>query len=163
MNYEQDIRIDETALDVEWLEQPSLLLRYAKHVAGCRKTLDEIKEELDLIKAEIDRKIRKNPEKYDIEKITEGVIQATILRQSKFKEVNETYIQSKYELDVAQAALNAVYQRKDALENMVKLYGMQYFAGPKVPRILTDERKLRQENADEKIANKMKKRNPRYV
>ena len=39
MNYEQDIRIDETSLDVEWLDQPSLMMTYARHSAKSRKLM----------------------------------------------------------------------------------------------------------------------------
>jgi hypothetical protein len=47
-------------------------------------------------------------------------------------------------------------QRKDALENMVRLHGQQYFAGPRIPRNLTEERQAKQKKADTQI--KMKRR-----
>ena len=42
MNYEKEILIDESALDVEWLEQPRLMMRYTRHAAetGSRKAAD---------------------------------------------------------------------------------------------------------------------------
>ena len=39
--------------------------------------------------------------------------------------------------------LKAFEQRKDALENLVRLHGQQYFAGPKIPRDLPSEMEKR--------------------
>lgn len=150
MNYEEDIHIDSDLLDVEWLDQPALLMRYARNAAQARMALDKAKEALELARAEIDKKIRTIPEKYGIEKVTEGAVQAAILTQTAFKEATDTFIQAKFDADIAQGAVNAVNQRKDALENLVRLHGMQYFAGPKVPHDLTQLKKERDErlNAD---------------
>ena len=66
MDYDKDIRIDETALDVEWLNQPALMLKYAKHAASMRLELDKAKEALDSMRADIDRKIREHPDEFGI-------------------------------------------------------------------------------------------------
>lgn len=162
MNYEKDIEIDESALDVEWLEQPSLLMKYIRNAANCRKQVDLMKEKLDFTKAELDSKIRKSPERYKIEKITEGAITSCILMQETFKEINEEYLQAKHELDIAQGAVNAIHQRKDALENLTRLYGLQYFAGPSISRDITQEREKRKEKINSKISERLNKK-PRFV
>jgi hypothetical protein len=41
---------------------------------------------------------------------------------------------------VASTVVRAIDQKKTALENLVKLLGASYFAGPKAPRDLTQER-----------------------
>lgn len=158
MDYEKDIKIDEDALDVEWLGQASLLIRYARNAAQARMDLDKAKEALDVVKAELDAAIRKEPDKYKIEKITEAVVGNTIILQPKYKETNERYLKAKYEADIAQGAVNAVNQRKDALENLVRLYGQQYFAGPKMPRDLHAEVQARQSKVNTGIAAKMSRR-----
>jgi DNA polymerase II large subunit len=139
MNYENDIRIDETALDVEWLEQPSLMMKYAQISASARKTLDEAKEELEFVRAELDKAIRSNPDRYDIDKITEAVVIATITIHKDYQKASSALINAKYENDMAYGAVKAIDARKDALENLVRLHGQQYFAGPKVPRDLSFE------------------------
>lgn len=139
MNYEQDIRIDETALDVEWLEQPALMFRYAQMCAEARQEFDKAKENLDLVRAELDRAIRANPDSYDIEKITDKVVENTIPTQDEFKEASTALIEAKFQLDIAYGAVKAIDARKDSLENLVKLHGQSYFAGPKMPRNLPYE------------------------
>jgi len=158
MNYEDDIRIDETALDVEWLEQATLMIKYAKHAAVMRQRLDLAKELLDLVRAELDKEIRSNPERFDIDKITETVVQNTIIQQDRFKKANENLINTKFETDIAQSAVRAMDARKDALENLVRLHGQQYFAGPKVPHNITELREQRQREADQIVGQRLTRR-----
>lgn len=139
MNYELDILIDGEALDQEWLNQASLYMRYSKHSATMTQRLDEAKQNLDICKAEADKRIRKEPGNYGIEKVTETVVANAILIEDGYKDAYDEFLSAKYEADMARAAVNAFEQRKSALENLVKLYGHQYFAGPTVPYLINRE------------------------
>jgi len=160
MNYEQDLKIDVDALDVEWADQPLLMLKYTKISVEARMELDKAKEDLGIVKAEIDLKIRQDPEAFGITKITESAIQSAIILDTTFGLANEKCLQASYEFDMAQGAVRAVDQRKQALENLVKLHGLQYFAGPKIPRNLSYEyqQKQKQKNADDKVSLKPRRR-----
>lgn len=144
LNYEQDLKISDSDLDLECLEQPSLFMKYAKHLAESRKDLDEIKQTLDIKKAEVDKAIRENPEKYGIEKVTEGSVSSAILTDKDYQMVNQGYLNAKYETDMAQSAVNAMNMRKDMLEALIKLNGQSYFAGPKNLRDLSYEAQKRE-------------------
>jgi hypothetical protein len=156
MNFESDVKIDESCLDIEWLQQPLKMIRYCKYLADCRKELDLKKEKLDVIKAQLDSSIRKRPEYYNIDKLTESAIQNTILLQDEYKEASDEYLEAKYNYDIAQAVVKAMEQRRDALENLVKLFGLQYFAGPKEPRNLTQELNNKIDKVDKIIAQRAK-------
>jgi len=153
LNYEKDVTIDESALDVEWLEQPRLMARYCQHAAECKKELDHAKEALEVKKAELDKDIRSTPDLYDIGKITETVVQNTITTQTDYQQAMTEFIQAKYEYEMAQAAVRSIDQKKTALENLVKLHGMSYFAGPSVPRDLSKEweQKEKQKEANTRV------------
>jgi len=153
MNYEKDIEIDESALDVEWLKQPSLMYTYSKNLARRRKELDEAKQNLDVAKAEADKEIRTNPTKFGLEKTTDAVVTNAILIHPDYKEAYTTYLEAKFEVDIAQSAVNAFEQRKAALENLVRLHGQQYFAGPKVPHDLDWIREQKQKSANTAVAS----------
>ena len=157
LNYEEDVRIDEQALELEWLSQAQLFMKYARHAANMRKEVDLAKENLEVTKAEVDKEIRQNPEKFKIEKVTDASVTANVLTYPDYKEANQNYINAKYELDMAQAAVSAMNQRKDALENLVKLHGQQYFAGPKVPRDIKWEREEKEKRTNAGIAGKIKR------
>lgn len=139
LNYEQDVSIDETSLDVEWLQQSDLMYKYARYQAETKKAMDEAKERLDFIRAKLEMDIRANPESYGLSKVTESAIASTILLQPEYQEASKQYIEAKYENDVAAVAVRAIDQKKTALENLVKLLSVSYFAGPSAPRDLSLE------------------------
>lgn len=161
LNYEKDAQIEEDALDLEWLDQPSLMMKYAIAAADARAELDRAKERLDIVVAQLDREIRAKPSKFGIDKVTEAVVEHTILLQPKRQEASNAVIKAKYESDMAYNAVKSIEARKDALENLVRLHGQQYFAGPKVPRDLGWERKERQKRSDAGVASRLK-RNKRH-
>lgn len=155
--YVDDMRIDENMLEVEWLEQPTLMFKYSKLAAEVRKRLDRCKDSLDLVKANLDTAIRSDPEQFNISKITEAVVTNTILQQDEYQEAQTELVDVKYELDLAMGAVYAINARKDALENLVKLYGMQYFAGPKDPHNVTEVRAMQKEKREKDAASKVGK------
>jgi hypothetical protein len=139
LNYEQDVSIDETALDVEWLQQANLMYKYARYQAETKKAMDEAKERLDFIRAKLEMDIRANPENYGLSKVTESAIASTILLQPEYQEASKKYVEARYENDMTVAAVRAIDQKKTALENLVKLLSVSYFAGPSAPRDLSLE------------------------
>lgn len=140
MNYEEDIKIDDSMLDMEWLDQPEKMMSYCIVMADAMKALDYAKQNIDIVTAELDKEIRTDPEKFGISKITESVVSNTITLADAYKEANKKLIEAKYEVEMAKGAVRSFEQRKEALEALVKLHGQSYFAGPKVPHDLSKER-----------------------
>lgn len=156
MNYEEDIRIDENSLDLEWLDQPALMMKYARYEAEMERAKDEAKERLDLLEADLDRQVREDPELFGVKvKVTETVFKNTVHAQEEYMEEYKRYLDAIYNYNIAKAATRAVQQRKDALENLVKLHGQQYFAGPKVPHDLTDMRQAKEKTRNERMGRSM--------
>lgn len=153
-NVDRDLHIDESALDVEWLQQPRLFMKYASAAADKRRSLDKAKEKLDLVKANLDSSIRKNPAEYDIVKVTEATVSNAIIKEDEYQDATVDYIHAKQEYELTQAAVRAMDQRKTALEDLVRLHGQQYFAGPREPRDLPEEvKKQRREEAQQQVSN----------
>lgn len=145
MNYDDDVQIDDSALDIEWLDQPSLMLRYARHAAAAKKKLDLAKEKFDLVKSKLDKEIRSFPDRFELDKVTDKSVEATMPQQPDYKEASRDVINAQFDLNVANGAVKAIDARKDSLENLVKLHGQQYFAGPRMPRDLTAERSKKEQ------------------
>jgi hypothetical protein len=158
LNYAEDVKIDPDALDVEWLGQPELMRKYAKHAADTKRVLDETKERLDVRKAQIEMDIRRNPDDYKLAKPTEAAIQSTILLQEDYQNLVKEYQEARYENEIAISAVRAIDQKKTALENLVRLLNASYFAGPQTPRDLQKEslehKKRQTINAKVKISRK---------
>jgi hypothetical protein len=158
MNYEDDISIDESALDIEWLRQPELTMKYGLEAAQKRKDMDLAKERLDFIRSKLDKEIRENPESRGLVKVTEAAIQNAILLQPEYQSASSDYISAKYEYEIVMVAVKALEAKKAALENLVRLHGQLYFAGPKVPRDLEQEWKKRKDKEISfRISQKLKR------
>ena len=162
MDYEKDIKIEQSALDVEWLQQSTLTFRYTKHAAQMGLELTKVKEQMNLVRAELDKKIRKNPNDYGLEKVTETPVANAILEQKEFQAIQSKYNDAVYEYDIAQGAVRALADKKSALENLVRLHGQSYFAGPSVPRDLSKEWEAKETRAESnsKVAGSLRRRRP---
>lgn len=145
LDYDRDVNIDESALDVECLAQPRLMLKYGQASARASKAADLAKEALEVVKAELDEGMRKDPDKYGLAKVTDAVVAQAILKHERYIEANHDFIQAKYEASMARVGSTAIDARKDSLEYLIKLHGQQYFAGPSVPRDLGREWTKRQQ------------------
>jgi len=152
-NYDDEVLIDEMALDVEWLEQSALMRKYTRIEAEAKRDMNSAKEYQDFIKATLDRDIRKDPDKFGAIKVTEPVVTSTILLQLKYQAAAKATNDTRYAYDIASGVVKAFEQRKTALENLVKLLGQSYFAGPVTPRDLSREylEKAKRKNGNNKI------------
>ena len=167
-DYEKEVEIDPENLDVEWLEQPHKMRKITKLQAYLKKKMDLAEEKMDLVKADIDRSIRENPEKYGITtKLTETLITNTIKQQDEYKDAHLEYLDVRYEYECAKGAVIAFEQRKASLENLVKLHGMSYFAGPKIPRNIKEEvenyRAKRDQELNKRIGKTLKRRRTKHA
>lgn len=148
--YEMDQAIDPGALDVEWLEQASLFMRWSEKSADASARVDRAKDKLKVVKAEVFLDVRAHPEKYRLEKVTDKVTEAVVESSEEVQAAASELITFKHESDILSAAVKSFEQRKTALENLVKLQGQNYFAGPTEPRDLRGEFDSHQ--AAEKVA-----------
>lgn len=155
MDYQADIDIDEDNLDVEWCDHSQRMFRYCRHAAEVHKDMDLAKERLDLVKAQLDQRVRADPGSFDIavrvtkdgapQPPTETSVMSVVLTQTEYREATRDYLEKKYEYEVASGAVRAFEARKSALENLVRLHGQSYFSGPAVPHDLSE---LRRQRAD---------------
>ena len=160
MDYELDIEIDEDFLDIECLEQPGLALKYGKHWARCQRKLTQAEEKIKVIRAELIKQANDNPNKYLGRgvKPTGANVEAYYRMHPKHIKAKDEWVQAQYECNVAAAAKSEFsFARKTSLELLVQLHGQNYFAGPRVPHNLSEEREKRQKKVDQGIASKMKR------
>ena len=163
LDYEEDVRINESALDVEWLNQPALAMKYGRYYADCFKKLQEAEEHIQLVKAQLINRANEDSENC----LGKGV-KPTAVNVEQYYRQHENHIDAKrdvidaqYELNIATAAKNEIsFSRKTALENLVKLHGQNYFAGPSVPRDLSYEygQSQLQEKTNIGIATRLKRK-----
>ena len=67
MGYKEDVEIDKSSLDYEWLRQASLFMYWGEQEVEAQFLRDKTKEKLDLKRAELDSQIRKEPKSFGFE------------------------------------------------------------------------------------------------
>lgn len=162
MDYTKDITIDSEALDIEWLNQSGLAMKYGKLWAKAFQAHQEAEENVKLVRADLIREANEAPEEclgIGI-KATAGNIESYYREHPKHIRAKMELIQSQYELNIAELVKKEIsVTRKAALQNLVDLFGKGYFAGPEVPRVLSLEvaKNKKQSVVDSGIKRKMKK------
>jgi hypothetical protein len=155
MNYEKDIMIDENALDVEWLDQSELAIKYGKYWVECKEELMRAEENVKVVTAELTLEINQNPESFLGEgiKVTDVKIESAVRINQRHLEAKELWINAMSRFNEAEIVKNEIsFTRKAALENLVQLHGQNYFAGPSVPRNLHNEKEKREKRRKESNA-----------
>lgn len=128
---ESCLQIDELDLGKECIRQPHLYFQAATRAADARLTADEYKNTLEVVEAELKRKMREKPEKYGLEKITEGAIDERVKVHSKYKDAQKEHLDARHKQNLADALVAALDQKKRSLTLMVNLHATTYFADVK--------------------------------
>lgn len=127
LDYQADVEIDPDQLDREWRKQASLMVKYGEAKAKAQHELDLAKEALELLCAQKDVDFR---ESYEGKKPTEAAIANMIMTDAEVQDARQALVEAKYRLGLMSAAVDGFQHRRAALENLVRLFGMQYYAEP---------------------------------
>lgn len=129
---EDDLRIDKVRLDREWLNQPQLYIKYAMASAHFNKLASLAADEVKVLEANLEADAAEDPDaclgrgvKPSIERCKNYALQ----HPQRIKARNKA-VQAKYQADMALNAVFAMNQRKDALEQLVRLQGMELNSTP---------------------------------
>lgn len=135
------LEIDRLRLDEELVGQAVQIYTWSKKVADAQLEYDEAKAALDLADAELDRAIRDTPDQYGIAKLTNEVVNQTILLQPDHQVSQKVVNRCKHRLGMAQAAVNGLEHRKRALTLLVDLFTKEYYSEPSRRKELSEEEK----------------------
>jgi len=139
--------IDKNRLDEEWINQPKLYFQYSDQLTEAKEDVARLTAQIEIanddrkaVRAALDLKIRKNPEKFlgkDV-KLTESALSNRILIHSKYKEaqqkvydLNSDLIEANKKVGHLYSAVFTLDHRKAALERLVSLHGQNYFSVPR--------------------------------
>ncbi len=132
MGYKDDLKINKYELDEEWLKQPTLFINWAEEFVDAQADRDRKKEQLDLVRAELDNAIRSEPEKFGLAKVTEGAIQNIILTEGSYRDAQDKYLTAVKQAKILDVAKEAFDHKKKALENLTSLFLAGYFSSSEV-------------------------------
>lgn len=151
VDFSADTHIDEQALDVEWLNQSDLMYKYCRIEAAAHRRADLAKMRVEVRYAQLDRAIRSDPDGFGISRISNEAISSAVKTDPEYTEALVAEIEARYEQRMASSAVRALMDKKSALENLVRLFGMSYFSGPRVPRDIQEARKQRDTSVQQQI------------
>lgn len=138
-SFKDDLIVDKYNLHLEWEKQPSLYMKWAELHANALQDQDRAKEQLDLVRANVDSKIRKNPDEYGLEKVTESAISACIPKQEEYQVAQSALIEAKRNVAVLAGAKEAMAHKKKAIEMLTQLVIFGYYSDPKIPKDFVDK------------------------
>ena len=120
--YRDDLLIDKFNLAGEWERQPQLFIYWAEEAVYAQTVRDQIKEQLDLIKAQLDSDIRLNWKEYGFDaKPTEPAITAAALQQQGYLDKQEELKKATEHANIMAAAKAAFDHKRRALTSLTEL------------------------------------------
>lgn len=163
--YDDDLKIDHDALDVECLRQPELFMRYARLSADASAEADRAKQKLEVVAAELDAEIRLKLQATET-KFREADVESRVITDKRHRDVYSDYIDKKHDAEILAGAVKAFQQRKDMITELIRLGSMSYYATPSVPRDLSEEVRKRilatredlKERGEEEMRRRMQRR-----
>lgn len=152
LDYAEDIQIDQDNLDLEWMDQPGLIMKYAEALADAKDELDRLKREEQIIRSEIALDVRQDPKAYDItDKLTEAMVKEAVECSEEVDEIFKKILKKSHEVAILGGAVKSIDVKKTALENLVRLHGQNYFSSPRTNQegaeVLDESKKTRSANA----------------
>ena len=130
-NYKKELKINKYNLDQELTMQPQLFMDWASSYAEASIDRETAKNQLDLIRAEVDHSIRNSPDMKKI-KQTESAISSKVTRSKKVQRYFTKYLNALKVEKILYEAKSAFKQRQKMLEGLVQLHMQSYYSDPKV-------------------------------
>ena len=145
-DFENEVDIDLDNLHEEWRTHAQIRYKYAKEVAYLDMKVKQQRKLIEIKKAKLKEAISKlilqvkgeNP-KFTVQQIDATIAGHTvaITPEKELSDAQDKLIEIEYDLNMAKNALTAFDDRKEALENAVKLWTRNYFSSP------TEERQIK--------------------
>ncbi len=160
--YRTDLKIDKHNLDVEWMNQPQLFIDWGEKEIDAEARVDKAEASLDLIKAQIDSRIRSENKEG---KITENFIANAIIQDEKYQLAITELIQAKTQKRIFALARKAFeFQRNKALDRLTDLFLSNYWAEPrgKAEQLITskiEEKHLDSLNSNPRLIRRKREQN----
>jgi len=133
------VHFDKNRLDVEWERQPVLFHEYATRLAYAKEARDELYTAMKAMYATTYATVRQKPHLFGLsDKPTEAMVANAILTDDEYKDAQEAHRKAQLQVDLLQAAVDALNQRCRALKMAVKLFGMDYYSKPKAKGVDQD-------------------------
>lgn len=134
--------IDPLRLDEEYVNFSTKYARAAKAAANATDRFERAKAELKVVSAELDHAIRSDPEQFEVSKVTDKVVEMTILRRPRFIKAQERYLDAKHAMEIAETLVKTLDHHRFCIDGVWKLVSASYLnTDMKPPRDMPQEKR----------------------
>ena len=148
---ETDIAVNPDDLDVEWLRQSSLFQKYGKASADAEKRVKMAIQNIKVVRSELIKEASTI-----LDKPTDSNKEAYYRTHPRHQDAKQELIDAEYERDLLVSAKSAIYMKKSALENLVKLAVLGWFSAPVAPRTFEELSKKMEEYESNAVNKKVR-------
>lgn len=163
MSAKEDLIIDPLALDEQWSQIPILYHTYMEEAESLDGKIRSLKMQEDRTHSNIDLKIRRNPETFDIKgKPAEGMIKAIINSSKEIDELKAKIIETEKQKRLTLAVCRALEMKKEALKQMTSLYLSEYYSAPpkdKAGDFINKQEQIANKDVRKKIKKSLNRKN----
>lgn len=138
-----DICIDERKLKENWLKQAQLHTEYGFIASEIKKERDLLARKVKVKHSELNLDIRKVPHKYIPEllkkekgfRLTESIVESAIESDKEYQKLNRLCVQKDYEFSMYKNIIDALNDKRKALEQIQELIIGSFYAEPSDSKI----------------------------
>lgn len=149
-----DIPLDQ--LDAVAARIPKRMFDWGIALADIKKRVKQQQRRVKSVFAELDIAVRRNPQEYGLEKVTEASVTAVIEVNELYKEAVDRAIQLEYNKEVIENYLQSLSEMGREIRNLTELFAHMYWAKPNTSGMTKDSRVAAQRESSAKI-NKTKR------
>ena len=128
-----DLFIDRNDLPTEWENHPHIYMYWAEEYTYAVIDRDRQKDQVELTFADLDGKIRLDPDAYQVEKVTDKSVAEAVKRTDIYQAAIEALHQANLVVNRMAAARSAMDHKRKALDAMTTLLINQYYNSNTVP------------------------------
>lgn len=137
--FDEDFAIDLYNLHGEWQVQGHLRHKYGRAYATAVYEERQTRKIRNRVKARVGLKVRGDPIKFDLgSKPTEGAIKAAVDLDDRVIEAENDLAEATYRMELLKSAVFSMGDKKNALQEEVKLFISEYYEDKGVPKVIRD-------------------------
>jgi len=161
LDFEDDLYLDKYKLDEAVEEQSAIYGKWARKYAEAMTERDSAKDFLELTRAQLDSKARRDYKVLELPKVTDTAIAAWVVDQFEYREALKNFREADKIMNILSVAEKAMGQRKYMIQSAVQLFTSQYYSEPNTNTKEAGKelkRDARNKAISEKVSEKMRGR-----
>lgn len=122
-----DLDFDVPTLLEHCTKQAKLVGTWGTKEAEYKRRVAELKNDLEILKAQVAAAVRDDPEGYGLDKVTIDAVSGAVLQDEDVQAAEKELRNAIYETDVVRSYVIALSDKRRMLEAAIRLHGIQWY------------------------------------